>query len=366
MCGLYIHIPFCKKKCKYCDFNSYCGLEDLHEAYFACLEKEVAETAKNGVIFDTVYIGGGTPTAPDNRYLVNLIKNIKNKTDDAEITVECNPGTVSFDDLKNLKHSGANRLSIGLQSTDDKELEFLGRIHTLSQFEECFNNARKAGFDNISIDIMFGLPNQTLETFKKTLQKAAEYESEHISCYCLKIEKGTPFASMNLNLPDDDQTADMYDYCVEFLKNQGYERYEISNFSKNGRISKHNTKYWLLEDYIGIGAGAHSFYENKRYSKICSVKKYINEILSGKDAIETTEEVTESEKMSEFVFLGLRMSKGISEGKFKELFSKDIFDVYKTPLEKYLKMGVIKKEKGRIFIEPRFLYVCNNILSDFI
>lgn len=366
MCGLYIHIPFCIKKCKYCDFNSYCGLDDLHEAYFACLEKEVLEAAKNGVIFDTVYIGGGTPTAVDNKYLVNLIKNIKNKTDDAEVTVECNPGTVSFNDLKNLKLSGVNRLSIGLQSTNDDELEYLGRIHTVSEFEECFYNARKAGFDNISIDIMFGLPNQTLETFKKTLQKAAGYNSEHISCYCLKIEKGTPFASMKLNLPDDDMTADMYDYCVEFLKKQGYERYEISNFAKNGKISKHNTKYWLLEDYIGIGAGAHSFYKNKRFSKICGVKEYINEILSSKDAVETTEEITETEKMSEFVFLGLRMEKGISEEKFKELFSKDIFDVYKIPLEKYLKMGVLKKEKGRIFIKPQFLYVSNNILSDFI
>ena len=366
MTGLYIHIPFCKKKCNYCDFNSYCGLDDMHEAYFSCIEKEVLQTAKDGIVFDTVYIGGGTPTVPDNKYLVNLIKNIKNITSDAEVTVECNPGTVSLEDLKRLKSSGANRLSIGLQSTDDKELEFLGRIHTLAQFEECFYNAREAGFDNISIDIMFGLPNQTIETFKKTLKKAAGYESEHISCYCLKVEKGTPFAAMKLNLPDDDKIADMYDYCVEFLNDKGYELYEISNFSKNGKRSKHNTKYWLLEDYMGIGAGAHSFYENKRFSKIRGVKEYINEISKGKDAIANIENITETEKMSEFMFLGLRMADGVSEEKFKEMFLKDIFDVYRAPLEKYLKMGVLKREKGRIFIKPQFLYVSNNILSDFI
>ncbi len=366
MTGLYVHIPFCVQKCKYCDFNSFSGLEDLFEDYFVCLEKEIAKTADQGIIFDTVYIGGGTPTAPPNKYLVNLIKSIKNVTQNCEITVECNPGTASLLDLENLKKAGANRLSIGLQSTDDNDLKMLGRIHTLRNFEDCFLGARKAGFDNISVDIMFGLPNQTLSSFKNTLKKAVTYNSEHISCYCLKIEEGTPFASMKLNLPSDDECADMYEFCVDFLKEQGYDRYEISNFAKNNLISRHNTRYWLLEDYIGIGAGAHSLYNEKRFFKIANIKKYMEEISKGNDAVADCKTISKEEQMSEFVFLGLRMADGIEEDKFSKRFGVSLFDVYGKSLEKYLKMGVMEAKNGRIFIKPEFLYVSNNILSDFV
>ncbi len=366
MTGLYIHIPFCVQKCKYCDFNSFSGLEDLFEDYFLCLEKEILKTAEDGAIFDTVYIGGGTPTAPPNKYLVNLIKSIKNITENCEITVECNPGTVSFDELKKIKDAGANRLSIGLQSADDAQLITLGRIHNSKDFEDCYYFARKAGFDNISIDIMFGLPNQTIESFEKTLTKAVSYKSEHISCYCLKIEKGTPFANMNLSLPNDDEIADMYDICVNFLEKHGYNRYEISNFAKNGKISKHNTKYWLLEDYIGIGAGAHSYYKAKRFSKISNVKDYISTVLNGKDAVADSFSVSEEEKMSEFMFLGLRMTDGVKEEAFYNFFNKDIMSCFGEPLKKYIDLGVIERKDGRIFIKPKFLYVSNNILSDFV
>ncbi len=366
MTGLYIHIPFCKQKCKYCDFNSFSGLEGLFEDYFLCLEKEIEFTAQKGLLFDTVYIGGGTPTAPPNKYLVKLIKSVKNVTSGCEITVECNPGTVTYSDLVSLKNAGANRLSIGLQSTDNEELKMLGRIHSLKDFEACFCNARRAGFDNISVDIMFGLPNQTLKSFAKTLEKAASCGGEHISCYCLKIEEGTPFAKMDLTLPSDDECADMYDYCVNFLKKHGYERYEISNFAKNGKASRHNTKYWLLEDYIGIGAGAHSLYKGKRFSKIPDVRKYIDEILKGNDAVNELNTIIMQEQMSEFVFLGLRMTDGIDTEKFYKKFGTSIYDIFGSQVEKYLKMGVMEEKDNRIFIKSDFLYVSNNILADFI
>ncbi len=367
MCGLYVHIPFCVKKCKYCDFNSFSGFsEEIQSEYFSCLEKEVEKTIKDGLIFDTVYIGGGTPTAPPNYLLVNLIKSITNRTEDCEITVECNPGTVTFAELQNLRKAGANRLSIGFQSADDDELEFLGRIHKAKEAEVVFCNARAAGFDNISVDIMFGLPNQTMGSFKRTLEKVVTFKSEHISCYCLKIEEGTPFATMNLNLPDDDYCADMYDFCVEFLKEHGYNRYEISNFAKENRISKHNTKYWIMQDYVGIGAGAHSFYMGERYSKICDVKQYIKEISNCEDAEENRLNVSLKEQMSEFMFLGLRMTGGVCDEEFYKRFGRKITDVYGEIIGKYTDMGVMVVSNGRISLKPEFLYVSNNILSDFV
>ena len=213
---------------------------------------------------------------------------------------------------------------------------------------------------------MFGLPDQTLDGLRETLKKAVLFNAEHISSYCLKIEEGTPFSKMELNLPDDDQSADMYDLCVKFLEEKGYSRYEISNFAKNGKRSKHNIKYWLMEEYIGIGAGAHSYYKNERFSKICNVKEYIDAIKSGKDAVEEIRCVSEEEKLSEFVFLGLRMTDGISETDFFKTFNRDINEVYGNQIEKYLKMGVMERKSGRIYIKPEFLYVSNNILSDFV
>lgn len=366
MCGLYIHIPFCVKKCKYCDFNSFCNMEDLFEDYFLCLKSEIARIKAEGVVFDTVYFGGGTPTAVPNYYLTDLIKAIDNRTNDAEITVECNPGTVSKEDLENLKKSGATRLSIGMQSTDDDELKKLGRIHNLKDFEDCYRSARDAGFDNISIDIMFGLPDQTKEGFLKTLKKAVSYGSEHISVYALKIEDGTPFSKMQLNLPDDDESADMYELCVNFLAENGYDRYEISNFCRDNKISKHNTKYWQTKDYIGIGAGAYSCYKNKRFSMTRDVSDYIKKILSGESAEENIEPLTQFDQMSEFVFLGLRMVKGISEKEFEKRFGKDIFDVFGKELEKYINLEVMERQNGRIYIKSEFLYVSNSILSDFV
>lgn len=364
MAGLYIHIPFCVKKCNYCDFNSYGGFESLFEDYFLCLKKELSCLKEK--VFDTVYIGGGTPTAPPNKYLTDLIENIPNLKKVSEITVECNPGTVSGEELHRLRESGANRLSIGLQSANENELRLLGRIHSFNDFENCFKNARKAGFENISADIMFGLPNQTISALSNTLGKVSMLEAEHISAYCLKIEEGTPFAKMKLTLPSDDECADMYDFCVDFLAENGYERYEISNFAKNKKISVHNSGYWRREDYIGIGAGAYSLWNGRRFSRKNNVREYINLIKNGENAVENVIPLTKDDEMSEFVFLGLRMAEGISEAEFLKNFGKDIFSVYGKSLEKYLNMKVMERKNGRIFIKSGFLYVSNNILSDFV
>ena len=213
---------------------------------------------------------------------------------------------------------------------------------------------------------MFGLPDQTKEGFLKTLKKAVSYESEHISVYALKIEDGTPFSKMRLNLPDDDESADMYEMCVEFLAKNGYSFYEISNFCRYNKISRHNTRYWQTKEYIGIGAGAHSYYKGRRFSMTKDVSSYIKKVLSGESAEENIECLSEFDKMSEFIFLGLRMAEGISEKEFKERFGKDIFDVFGEQIEKYINLGVMAKTGDRIFIRPEFLYVSNHILTDFV
>lgn len=366
MTGLYIHIPFCIKKCNYCDFNSQSGNESLFSDYVLCIKKEIEKIKSDGIIFDSVYIGGGTPTVLPSSLLSSVIESITNIKSDAEITVEANPKTVDFEKLSSILNAGANRLSLGLQSVNDGELKMLGRAHTFPDFEETYFSARRAGFKNISIDLMFALPNQTTEIWKHTLKKAVSYNPDHISAYCLKIEKGTPFEKMKLNLPNDDTAADMYDLCTDFLENHGYKRYEISNFAKDNKESFHNNLYWKTQDYIGIGAGAHSCFGGKRFSKIYDTKKYINAINSGDTAVENTVLLTTNDKMSEFVFLGLRMTNGISENEFYSRFNLNIDSVFGKQLQKYEKLGVIERKSGRIFINPKFLYVSNSILSDFV
>ena len=366
MTGLYIHIPFCIKKCNYCDFNSQSGNEALYSDYVDCIKKEIEQTKNNGIIFDSVYIGGGTPTVLPSALLSSIMKSITNVKRDAEITVEANPKTADYEKLSSLLASGVNRLSLGLQSVNDSELKMLGRAHSFSDFEETFFAARRAGFKNISTDLMFALPNQTLKIWENTLKKAVSYKPAHISAYCLKIEKGTPFEKMKLNLPNDDTAADMYDLCTDILESHGYKRYEISNFAKDNKESFHNNLYWKTQDYIGIGAGAHSCFGGKRFSKICDIKKYIDAIKSGESAVENLITLSQKDKISEFVFLGLRMTSGISENEFTARFNTDIDSVFGKQLKKYENLGVIIRRSGKIFINPKFLYVSNSILSDFV
>ncbi len=365
--GIYVHIPFCMKKCNYCDFNSYENCFSKEQAYFDALFSEIRKKGKEfaGVPCDTVYIGGGTPTAVNSLNIEKLMKELEknfNISRDAEITIECNPKTAGKEDFERYIKSGINRISIGLQSTHNNLLKILGRIHKKEDFLVCLKNAKDAGFENISADLMFALPDQSLKMWEETLFEVKELGLSHISCYGLKIEEGTPFYNQKLNLPDEDLNGDMYDLAVKILEDKGFLRYEISNFAKMGKESRHNLKYWSLMPYIGLGAGAYSSIDYERYSNPRNIDEYISGAGKKEDYIKLSEE----EKRAEFMFMGLRKTEGISITEFKGLFGADIFDVYKKPLEKYIKNGVLKLKNDRLYINENMLYIQNGILCDFV
>ncbi len=368
--GLYVHVPFCKSKCGYCDFNSYSGREDCIAPYFCALNQEIKiMSRRHPLSADTIYFGGGTPSLVEPKRIIETLENIRDQYSVAktcEITMECNPGTIGFEGLKQLHNAGINRISMGLQSADNRLLKVLGRIHTLEDFKRCFDNARKAGFGNLSIDLMYGLPDQTITDWRNTLQRVAEFEPEHISCYSLKIEEGTPFASQKLDLPDDDAVADMYDMAVEYLAGRGYDRYEISNFAKPGKESRHNLKYWECCDFLGFGAGAYSCVDGVRFSNHTDIGKYINAIDTKHDARCFEEELSEFDKMSEFVFLGLRCKGGISETEFEKRFNKKIDQVFGDGIKKYTDLGFLLREKDKIRFSEKGFFVSNTILADFV
>ena len=367
--GIYIHIPFCKSKCNYCDFNSFSGIEHLQKDYCIALKHEIDNFHNKENIVNTIYFGGGTPTYLSSDLLVDLLKTVKENftlSGNCEITTECNPATIDENGFRILYNAGFNRVSIGLQSCDDKLLKTLGRIHSFNEFENCFKQARMAGFENISLDLMYGLPNQTTEIWLDTLKKAIAFSPEHISSYSLKIEDGTPFSHMNLDIPDDETVREMYDICTDFLENNGYNRYEISNYAKKGFESKHNCKYWSCEDYVGFGAGACSCIDNLRYNNLSDIQAYINSVLKSGVAIEEKFPLNNTEMMSEFCFLGLRTTNGISADEFKNRFGVELTQVFGNEIEKNIKRKTIIQKNGRYIIPPEWIFVSNEILSDFV
>lgn len=369
--GLYIHIPFCKSKCLYCDFNSYAGKEDYIAPYFYALKKEAKAWSKelSDRIFDSIYFGGGTPSYVGAELLCDALATIRSRfciADDCEITVECNPGTIGIDGFKAFRNAGVNRLSIGVQSTDNCKLKALGRIHTVEDFEACLSAARKAGFENISIDLMYGLPEMDMTEWTRTLERAIGFKAEHISAYALKIEEGTPFSKMELVLPNEDLCADMYERAVEKLREAGYNRYEISNFARKGRESRHNQKYWELADFLGLGAGAYSCIDKVRFSNACDIGKYIDMVEKSGMAVEDRTKISLDEQMSEFVFLGLRCERGISFLEFEKRFGKRLMDVFGEPIKKYNEWGFLVIENGWLRFSDKGFFVSNTILADFV
>lgn len=369
--GIYIHIPFCVKKCNYCDFNSYSGCFEKETAYFDALFSEIEIKGREfkDFSFDTVYIGGGTPTSVNSENIVRLMEKLRSNFDikeDAEVTIECNPKTAEKEDFEKYINAGINRVSIGLQSCDDALLKKLGRIHTTSDFEKCLIDAKGAGFSNISLDLMFSLPDQSLKMWEETLKKAVKYDVSHISCYALKIEEGTPFYNMNLNLPDDDMSADMYDKAVEILEKHGFLRYEISNFAKPEKESRHNIKYWSHIPYIGLGAGAYSSINSERYSNERKIDDYIENVKSKEFKKLDYIKLTKEEEMSEYMFMGLRKTSGIDKEDFYLRFGISVYDVFFSPIEKYKKQGVLIEKESRIYINEKMLYISNGILCDFV
>ena len=323
--GIYIHIPFCASKCSYCDFYSLAGCEHLMPAYHKALISHIRESSQSikNYEVDSIYFGGGTPSFYGADRIVEIFNELKlngNVRTDAEVTVEVNPDSTSPNALKLMREEGINRLSIGVQASDNDLLKLIGRRHNFQQARRAITNARIAGFENVSIDLMYGLPSQTKSDWAETLAKAVQLHPEHISCYGLKLEPGTPMYNDYFGspvLPDDDEQADMYNYAAEMLDRYGYKQYEISNFSVPGYESRHNLKYWNLDDYMGFGPGAHSCVGNLRYSYIRDLKGYISGIEKGAGILDEYQNVDPLERAVEYIMLGMRTTRGISQKDYR-------------------------------------------------
>ncbi len=367
MRGLYIHIPFCIKKCDYCDFVSYTDCYDKEKEYLCALAEEFKLYEDKQV--DTVYIGGGTPSSLSTDGLLFLMDKIFeyfDVTDDAEITMEVNPKTADIKKLKALRLAGVNRLSIGVQSFNDEELEKIGRIHTSTDATNCILDAKFAGFKNISVDLMFGLPKQTLESYRNSLIKAVTAGVNHISAYSLILEEGTPLyekvKNWEVRLPREDLEACMYELTCDVLSASGFYQYEVSNYAKEGFCSRHNLKYWDCEEYIGCGAAAHSYYRGKRFSNYATIDDYIKHPTARLDETE----LTIKDKMSEFMFLGLRKNQGIDIQEFECRFINSPYEIYGEAIEKYIKSGLLVHEKGFLRFTERGMRLANQVLCEFV
>lgn len=365
--GLYIHVPFCLKKCFYCDFCSFPGRgEDTMKAYTMelCRRMKAWSAQCGDFLVDTVYFGGGTPTLlPLSCFemLTSCIREHYALTEDCEITCECNPATADFAYLKGLRRLGINRLSIGLQSTHDEELRRIGRAHSYSEFLQTFSEANDAGFDNISVDLMYGLPDQTVSVFEESLARVASLSPAHISAYGLKIEEGTAFFERRdaLVLPDEESEARMYELCGEVLGAQGYRKYEISNFCKEGRRSRHNLRYWKGLDYLGFGVAAHSFFRGVRFGN----SRNLSDFLAGKEIVCERTELTEADRNDEYIMLGLRLAEGLDEEEFVRRFGMTPQERYPS-LKQWIDGGLMCAANGRLFFTDRGFFVSNAILSE--
>ena len=367
---IYIHIPFCIRKCDYCDFLSGPSGPEEQADYVQALLREIqAVEVGEGRSVSSIFIGGGTPSVLDERLLGDILRENRNRfkmEEDAEITIEVNPGTANIGKLQAYREMGINRLSIGLQSPEDRELKILGRIHNYGQFLETYQEARTVGFDNINIDLMSAIPDQTYEGWVKNLRTVAELEPEHISAYSLIVEEGTPFAARKLNLPDEDTEYNMYEATAQILKEYGFEQYEISNYARKGRECRHNVGYWTRQDYLGFGLGASSLYGKERFANTADMKKYLESSKNPEKIREKEPSLTREDEMAEFMFLGLRMTKGISKADFQRCFGCTIESVYGEVLEKYESMELLLEKDGRIFLSREGIHVSNSIMAEFL
>ncbi|MBQ3235728.1 MAG: radical SAM family heme chaperone HemW [Clostridia bacterium] len=369
MAGIYVHVPFCKQKCSYCDFASFPREIGKAEAYFACLYKELKARSLSlkDKKFSTVYFGGGTPSFVEPKYIYGALKQIYtcfNVDKNAEITLEVNPGTIDENKLKVYKNAGVNRFSVGLQTANDKTLYSINRIHTVEDFKRAIELLKDY---NVSVDVMIGLPDETVSDVKNTLDLATSYpQVKHVSVYALKAEEGTPMFTRYLNgeLPDDDEVADIYDFVVDYLSKKGYNRYEVSNFAKEGYQSKHNKNYWARGEYIGVGVGASSFIEGRRFTNTESIDEYVHAILNGKVAEVFSENVCGDDAKAEYAMLALRTANGVDFNDYKNAFGSDFSADFKNSIKangKYLDIL-----DSCIKIKDKYLYVQNSILVDFI
>ena len=368
--GLYIHIPFCKSKCVYCDFYSLAGNESRMDDYTDALCAHLTETAPfaAGHTVDTVYFGGGTPSYLGEKRLVKLLKTVQKKyriAKDAEITLEANPDSAGdWKYLKALRKAGVNRVSLGMQSACDEELREIGRVHTMEQVRAAVEAARKAKIDNLSLDLIYGLPGQTMERWQENLTAAVDLAPEHLSCYGLKVEEGTPLYARrdSADLPGDEEQADMYLWTVEYLARHGYQQYEISNFARTGRESRHNLKYWTLGEYAGFGPGAHSDFGGVRYAYEKDLAGYIRGIREGAPMLSENDRIPDMDRDVEWVMLGLRTVYGLDPADFERRFRRR-FTCFLPFLEQCEKAGYAVLEEGRWHLTPRGFLVSNQIIG---
>ena len=384
--GLYIHIPFCKQKCKYCDFISFAKKEEMIAEYikWLCVEiREVGEGIKRDienkyvdkVKIKTIYIGGGTPSYINETHIKEIIKTIYENYEienNIEITIEINPGTVDENKLLLYKEAGINRLSIGVQSCNNELLQMIGRIHNYEQFKETYKLARKIGFENINIDFMLGLPNQTIEDINKIISEIKILKPEHVSVYSLILEEDTPMKKLvdekKLIMPEEELEREMYWMIKRGLEEQGYTHYEISNFAQNGFESKHNLDCWNQKEYMGFGIGAHSYVDGARFSNTPILEEYIENYKNNKpeNNFELHEKQDKEAKMKEYMLLGLRKIKGIDCTQFETRFSKDVFEVFGNEIEKLLEKDLIEVEEGTIKLNNKGIDLANIVWEEFV
>ncbi len=369
--GLYLHIPFCRSKCDYCDFYSVADRADRMDDYQKALLKHIAETAPQAKkqIVNSVYIGGGTPTWYGERRLRELLSAVKrqfNVARDAEITVEANPDSADYKTLVRLRRAGVNRLSLGMQSSNDDELAAVGRPHKFYQVKEAVAAARKAKIKNLNLDLIFGLPGQTPERWIQTVEDALALEPEHLSCYALTVEEGTPLAkraAAGLVLPDDDQLADRYLWTVDRLAEAGYEQYEVSNFARPGYQSRHNLKYWMGEPYVGLGAAAHSDFGGCRYSFVRDLDGYIRGVLEGDRLLDEMDRIPQRERGNEYLMLRMRTTHGIEEWEYRREYYMN-FDPIAAKLAEYEQKGWAARSGRRWHFTPEGFLLSNRLIGE--
>lgn len=372
--GIYVHIPFCKKKCKYCDFISFSCFEEKEEEYVNCLIKEI-ENKKCSNVVSTIYIGGGTPSIIDSKNIIKILDAIFsnfNVLDDAEITIEINPGTVTKEKLQDYKNAGINRLSIGLQSAEDRILKLIGRIHTYEDFLKTYNLSREIGFKNINVDLMLAIPTQTEKEMLSSVEKIIALNPEHISLYSLILEEGTELESLvskkELELLDEKIERKMYWDTKKVLEKNGYNHYEISNFSKKGFESNHNVDCWNQEEYLGFGLAAHSYFDSKRFSNTNDLEEYLKNIknIEFEKNIEIHEEQDKSSKMKEFMMIGLRKIDGVKISDFEKKFRINPLFYFRFEISRLTDDDLLEVDLDNIKLTKKGLDFANQVFEEFI
>ena len=373
--GLYIHIPFCRQKCLYCDFPSWAGKEGQMQGYVDALTKEIENRGKaySDRKVSSVFFGGGTPTTLSVPMLEQLMQAVFESWDiaeDAEITTEANPGTLDGEMAAALKKMGFNRLSMGVQAWQNRLLKDLGRIHTMEAFQENYKAVREAGFENVNTDLMFALPNQTMADWQETVRNIVALHPEHISAYSLILEEGTPFFDRyekgELEPAAEELDREMYHWAVDYLAKMGYGQYEISNFAKKGRQSRHNRIYWQAEEYLGMGLGAHSYMEGERFHNRYDLQEYID--ANGEVSLlkEDVEVIAEEDALAEFMFLGLRLTEGVSFARFRERFGQEMKNIYGRQIEELVRDGLLKEDEIGIRLTARGVDISNVVFEKFL